>query len=60
MPEVRAVEEDPDDDMVLGCALAGEADLIVSKDHHLQTLGSFEKITIVSTQEFLEMLPSGA
>jgi len=59
-PEVRAVEEDPDDDMVLGCALAGEADLIVSKDRHLHSLGSFERIVIVSTREFLEMLPRGA
>jgi len=58
--EVRVVEDDPDDDMVLGCTLAGEANLIVSKDHHLQTLGSFKRIMIVSTQEFLEMLPPGA
>lgn len=27
---------------------------------HLQSLGNFKKIMIVSTQEFLEMLPPGA
>jgi len=54
--EVRAVAEDPEDNMVLGCALAGEANLVVSKDHHLQTLGKFKGIRIVSTKEFLQML----
>lgn len=59
VPAVHAVEEDPDDDIVLGCALAGKANHIVSKDHHLQALGAFEGIRIVSTEEFLRILHSG-
>lgn len=58
-PEVCAVREDPDDDMVLGAALAGGADVIVSKDHHLQVLGSYQGIRFVSTQKFVRMLERG-
>lgn len=57
-PEVCVIEEDPDDDMVLGAALAGRADFIVSKDHHLQALGRFREVRIISTQEFLRLVES--
>ena len=58
-PEVRVIREDPDDDMVLGAALAGGADVIVSKDHHLQALGSYQGIRIMSTQEFVRVIEHG-
>jgi len=58
-PEVCVVREDPDDDMVLGAALAGGADVIVSKDYHLQALGSYQGIRIISTQDFVRMLERG-
>jgi uncharacterized protein len=35
----RVIFQDPDDDEVLACAVAGRADLIVSGDHHLHNLG---------------------
>lgn len=35
----RVVENDADDDHVLACAVAGQADLIVSGDRHLHSLG---------------------
>jgi uncharacterized protein len=39
-PSVPAViAADPDDDQVLACAVAGNADLIVSGDRHLHDLG---------------------
>ena len=58
-PEVCAVREDPDDNMVLGAALAGGADVIVSKDHHLQALRSYQGIRVISTQEFVQLVESG-
>jgi putative PIN family toxin of toxin-antitoxin system len=39
---------DPDDDAVLACAKAAKAVVIVSGDHHLQALGSFQGRTVVS------------
>jgi putative PIN family toxin of toxin-antitoxin system len=48
---------DPDNEMVLECALAVEADFIVSGDKkHLLALRQFRDIPIVSPAEFLRRL----
>jgi putative PIN family toxin of toxin-antitoxin system len=50
---------DPADEMVLECALAAEADFIVSGDKkHLLPLREFGDIPIVSPTEFLRRLKS--
>jgi putative PIN family toxin of toxin-antitoxin system len=52
--------KDPDDEMILECALAGEADYIVSGDQrHLLPLRQFRGIAIVSPADFLRRLPEG-
>ena len=51
---------DPGDEMVLECALASEADYIVSGDKkHLLVLGEFHDIRIVSPSDFLRRLAAG-
>ena len=59
--EVTAVPSDPGDDMVLSCALEGKADFVVSGDHHLTDLKSFQGISIVNPQKFLQLFsnPNG-
>jgi len=48
---------DPGDEMILECALAGEADFIVSGDKkHLLPLREFQGIPIVSPADFLRRL----
>jgi putative PIN family toxin of toxin-antitoxin system len=48
---------DPDDEMVLECALAGEAHFIVSGDkRHLLSLPQFRGIPIVNPTDFLTRL----
>jgi predicted nucleic acid-binding protein len=48
---------DPDDEMILECALAAEADFIVSGDKkHLLALRQFRGIPIVSPAELLRHL----
>ncbi len=48
---------DPDDEMILECALAAEADFIVSGDKkHLLVLRQFQGIPIVSPAEFMRQL----
>jgi putative PIN family toxin of toxin-antitoxin system len=48
---------DPDDEMILECALAAEADFIVSGDKkHLLALRQFQGIPIVSPADFLRRL----
>jgi uncharacterized protein len=53
---LRVVAEDPDDDRILECALAGHADLIVSGDRHLRKLKSFRGIGILQPNDFLRTL----
>lgn len=51
------VVNDPDDDQVLACALAGSADLIISGDKkHLLALGSYQGIPIVTTAEAIKKI----
>jgi uncharacterized protein len=47
---------DPDDDHVLACALAAQAELIVSGDHDLLILGEYQGIPILSTTAALARL----
>jgi uncharacterized protein len=44
----RAVPRAKDDDHVVAAALAGEADVIVSGDRDLLSLGSFQDVAIVT------------
>ena len=51
------IENDPDDDHVIACAVAAQADLIVSGDKHLHSLGGqYKGIRIVSPTEALEFI----
>ncbi len=52
--QVAIVQDDPDDNRVLECALAGGAQVIVSGDRHLLDLAEFEKIPILQPRAFLE------
>ena len=51
------VLRDPDDDHVLACALAANADLIVSGDGDLLALKEYQGISIVTAAEALKRLP---
>ena len=53
---VRVIADDPTDDRILECAVAGRADLIVSGDRHLRKLKSFRSIGIVQPSDFLRTL----
>ncbi len=52
----RVVPDDPDDDIVLACAVAGHAHYVISRDRHLLALGSYQGIPIVSTEAFARIL----
>jgi putative PIN family toxin of toxin-antitoxin system len=47
---------DADDDAVLACALAAQAEAIVSGDRHLLSLKEYEHINILTATELLEEL----
>jgi putative PIN family toxin of toxin-antitoxin system len=50
------LQDDPDDNHVLECALAGNAAYIVSGDEHLLALGAYQGIVILSPASFITML----
>ncbi len=51
---------DPDDDVVLGTALAAGADVIVTGDQDLLVLGAYQGIRIQSPRQFLEFITSSS
>jgi putative PIN family toxin of toxin-antitoxin system len=53
---LHVIEEDPDDNRVLECAVAGRANTIVSGDRHLLKLASFRGIPIMRVREFLDVI----
>lgn len=52
------IEEDPEDDKFLECAVAGSAEVIVSGDAHLLDLKEYRGIQILSPAAFLILLRS--
>jgi uncharacterized protein len=53
----RVVPNDADDDQVLACALAANAELIVSGDKHLLDLGGqYQGITIVTPAQVVQLI----
>lgn len=56
---ITAIEEDPDDNKFLECAVAGGAAVIVSGDPHLLSLGAYEDIAILRPSAFLALLKEG-
>ena len=54
--DLDVVKSDPDDDRVLECAVAGDADYIVSGDRHLRGLVSYAEIEIVTVRQFMDMI----
>lgn len=54
--EVEGVSRDPKDNPILACAVDGAADYIVTGDPHLQTLGAYHRVRIVSPSEFLALV----
>lgn len=52
------IAADPDDDKFVDCAVAGNADFIVTNDKHFGVLStvSFPKVSVLSADEFLKMV----
>ncbi|MFI5088781.1 MAG: putative toxin-antitoxin system toxin component, PIN family [Terriglobales bacterium] len=53
---LAVITNDPDDDRVLECAVAAEANAIISGDGHLLRLVSFQSIPILSPRQFFDRL----
>ena len=54
--KLNIVIEDPDDNMVLECAIEGKSDYIITNDNHLLKLKEYQGIKILTPEEFLRIL----
>ena len=52
--KVDIIKDDPDDNAILECAIAGKVKYIVTNDRHLLNLKKFRKIWILTPEKFLE------
>ena len=50
----RVIEQDPEDDKFIDCAVASSADCIISNDRHFRNprLQNFPKVTVLTVDEF--------
>lgn len=53
----KIIKADPNDNIILECAIASDAQLIISLDKHLIKLKKFEKIGIVHPKTFRWIMP---
>jgi uncharacterized protein len=57
---LEVIKDDADDNRVLECAAAGEANYIVSGDRHLLQLRSYEGIPILTVRQFMDAVETGS
>lgn len=53
-PRIKAVKDDPEDDKFIECAVALKANVIITGDKALKTMGEYMGIKILTPQEFLK------
>ncbi len=53
---VDVVKEDPDDNKIIECALASNADYIVTGDNHLLKMQEYKNTKIINPQQLIEMI----
>jgi putative PIN family toxin of toxin-antitoxin system len=53
---VDVVKDDPDDNRILECAIAGQSEYRVTGDKHLLNIGQFAGVKIVKPADFLDVL----
>ena len=47
------VKQDPDDDKFVACAVALNAEAVITGDRALRAVGRYQEITIVTPEQFL-------
>jgi putative PIN family toxin of toxin-antitoxin system len=58
LPPLSGIVRDPNDDMILACAVAASASHVVTRDPDLLSLDTYEDIAIVTPEAFLALLRS--
>jgi putative PIN family toxin of toxin-antitoxin system len=56
LPPLTGIVRDPNDDVIVACAVAAHASHIVTRDRDLLSLGAYKDITILTPEAFLTLL----
>ncbi len=56
IPVIKVVANDPNDDMVVACAIKAKAQYIVTRDDDMLVIEKYKGIKIVTPEEFMEVL----
>ena len=59
LPSIEVVNSDPNDNMVVACALKARANYIVTRDNDLLSLKNYEGIKVVTPENFMGILRDG-
>ena len=54
--KINAVKDDPDDNIILECAMEGKADCIISGDGHLLDMVEYKEIPIMPAIDLLKII----
>jgi uncharacterized protein len=60
LPELKAVPDDPNDDIIIATAVKAEANYLITGDQHMLGLGSYQNTTILSARAFIEYVQQAA
>ena len=55
-PPVSGVVRDPNDDMVIACALAAGVSYLVTRDPDLLTLKTYQDVQMITPEEFIALV----
>jgi len=54
--KINVVHDDPDDNRIIECAVAGNVNYLITQDRHLLKLKEFEGIKILTPHDFLRLI----
>ncbi len=56
LPSLTGISRDPNDDMVIACALAAGAPYLVTRDRDLLTLDTYKEVRMITPEAFMGIL----
>jgi putative PIN family toxin of toxin-antitoxin system len=59
LPEIHVIERDPKDDKILACAVATQANYIITRDKDLLDLNNYHGTIIIAPEDFIAVLRHG-
>jgi putative PIN family toxin of toxin-antitoxin system len=56
IPEIYIIERDPEDNKILACAIAIQADYVITRDLDLLDIGLYQGIIIIKPEYFIHLI----